>query len=154
MSFDITEIPSETLCEAGRRLQAAHDYIETAGFNISVYSPYRESGACCYIGSVKHVAEDEDFHSPWTGDGLPLEGSKKITAASRAALLVMDAIAEGEGYGRDEWNEWKYPGRAVEMMGLANEGEKEAEKALSVFREALRNVFTELERRDYKGDTK
>jgi len=35
--FDIQQISDDDLCNAGRRLQAAHDYIETNGFNIHTY---------------------------------------------------------------------------------------------------------------------
>lgn len=129
--FDITTISDKELCDTGKRLQAAHDYIEVHGFDINIYgSP--GMGACCYVGSVK-VAADED--------GSPRSSGKDGVIA---ALKLLDT--HGDKYGES------YAGGKIEARGFEDCGGKnateQAEVALPVFRQALREVVNEMERRN------
>ncbi len=146
--FDITKTSDKDLCEAGGRLQQAHDYVEEHYFRIQSYEPTGLHGACCYIGSVKHVAGESCGPTP--------------TAPSQvgAALRIMDSVAVEngalpEGYGR------KYAGGLVEGWALEGGARDEfytsdgmrkndidqAKEALPIFRQAIREVQKEMDRR-------
>lgn len=157
--FDITAISDEDLCDAGRRLQAAHDYIEVHSFDIGTYGA--KGCACCYIGSVKVVNSLNTEPEP----------RQSLANATAAALDVLDDVAreafpealdgldgDTKAYHEDcfksrEGEMGEVPGRLVESLGFATCGraggkQEQAEIALPVFRQAIREVVNEMERRE------
>lgn len=131
--FDITKLSDDDLCKAGNRLQRAHDYIEVKGFDINDYG--RKGEACCFIGSVKVVT------------GASTDPSTRSPIAT-VALNLLDSLAD-ERY----QHEPKYPGIAIERQGLCGmfagcgDYKEQAEVALPTYRQAIRMVQNELERR-------
>jgi hypothetical protein len=139
--FDITTISDSDLCEAGNRLQKAHDYIEANGFNIETYGFLHENAPCCFIGSVK-VAGGEDGQ-PW---------SDEINNAVRAALHILDEV-DGGCCGES------YPGGRIEesylRTGLSQKTpQSQAEVAIPIYRDALRAVVGEMEKRNISSKIK
>jgi len=100
--FDIQQISDDDLCNAGRRLQAAHDYIETNGFDISTYDGVSREAPCCYIGTVKRVGSESEY--PALADDLSSE--------ALVALSLLDGIATPPSDPLDG----RVPGRLIELV--------------------------------------
>jgi hypothetical protein len=135
----LTEMTDEELCAAGGRLQKAHDYIEVQGFDIGECG--ERGAACCYIGSVKVCTGSRGEPGFERGSGV------------KAALRLLDDLAPSD-YKRRAREEatrgLSHLGRAVELMGFktcVGDRQEQASVALPVFRQAIREVQREMERR-------
>lgn len=157
VEFDIGTASDEDLCEALGKLQKGHDYIETYGFDISMDIDLE--GHCkqaCYIGTMSIVANEEREHD-----------DEVETSSSGLALEVMDCVALAEGL--EEANSSKrrwlltraqtiearsYVGELVETLGFIAQDverlndEQQKERALLVFRKAITEVCSEMDRRE------
>jgi len=127
----IKEAPTDVLCRAAGTLQEAHDYVESHVFNVGAYGAERGSVTCCFIGSVRQVAGEHD-HGPY---------QNSCQESSDLALLALDrAVIE---MGGSECH--LTPGKTVEVfsMGHPKWGHSQ-EGALQIYRQALREMQTEL----------
>lgn len=93
-----TKIDRETLRGAADILQAAHDFIEVVGFDISTYGhtprPGEKPAPMCYIGSMRHVAELDP--SPAIGNGVESDGANGGSPELAQALTILDTYAKSE----------------------------------------------------------
>ncbi len=132
--FDITKISDSDLCEAGRRLQQAHDYVEAHGFSVSRYDPGRTYGECCYIGTVKTVGGERPRYEEEEG------------VITTVTLRILDALPCAAA----EYDTYRHPGRLIELAGIVSirgDHRGQALQALPVFRQAIREVQAEMDRR-------
>jgi len=127
----IKEAPTDVLCRAAGTLQEAHDYVESHVFNVGAYGAAKDAGACCFIGSVRQVAGEHD-QGPW-------ENSRQ--KSSDLALLALDrAVIE---MGGKEYHQT--PGVTAENFGMGHpKWGHSQEGALQIYRQALREMQTEL----------
>lgn len=128
-----TKEPTTLEC-AAETLQAAHDYIEVNGFDITTYEPYNK--ASCYIGTVRLVA------------GLSPKPRQGHKAAVTAALKMLDQIAIDEGadliFGKREGGT-SGAGKFIESLGFQKAAEdltdnEQRDYALTILRKALTEI--------------
>lgn len=140
----IQETPTKVLCKAAGQLQEAHDYIEMHQFDIGAYGANKGSGVCCYIGSVRQVAGEH---------GVSPDGPSRNQSAEIALLALDRAALEMGAPLVDRYS--RHGGGIVEHWGFGNTKRGHTKDgALEVYRQAIREVQTELmERTDLPKPT-
>ena len=156
----IKNAPTDLLCRAARTLQEAHDFVEVNEFDIDHYGAERNAKSCCFIGSVHHVVGESHGEPTWTHNAAALIA---LTALDMAAMNAgatgknmgnrqAGGIAETFGFqlqreltaqepfnwdGEEDYDAWIERNRA-----------EQKEKAIPVYRAALRAMHEELATRD------